>query len=57
MKAGIGLSIGVALGVSNISAVQVPLVLNNFKTRVAADSGLFEAESCLNILLTNLTKI
>jgi hypothetical protein len=57
MKAGIGLSIGVTLGGNNPSALQTTLIESAFKTRVAADSGLFEAESCLDILLTNLNKI
>lgn len=39
------------------SVVNVEVLINDFKTRVAADSGLFEAESCLSIVLTNLNKI
>lgn len=39
------------------SVVNVEVLINDFKTRIAADSGLFEAESCLNIILTNLNKI
>ena len=31
--------------------------IENFKARVAADSGVFEAESCLNTILTNLNNI
>lgn len=32
-------------------------IIGIFKTRVAADSGTFEAESCLNSTITNLRSI
>lgn len=32
-------------------------LIANFQTRVIADSGVFEAESCLNTTLTNLNNI
>ena len=57
MKVTIGLAVGILLGGNNQSNIQTVLLLNDFKTRVAADSGLFEAESCLSIVLTNLNKI
>lgn len=39
------------------NGVSVTALIDAFKARVAADSGLFEAESCLNTTLTNLNKI
>jgi len=33
------------------------ILTNNFKTRVSDDSGVFEAELCLNTILTNLNNI
>ena len=35
----------------------VGAIINAFKARVAADSGVFEAETCLKTTLTNLNKI
>jgi len=32
-------------------------LINAFKARVAADSGVFEAETCLKTTLRNLNKI
>lgn len=40
---------------STITNVQV--FIDNFKSRVATDAGLFEAESCLNTTLTQLNNI
>jgi hypothetical protein len=37
--------------------VSVLNLISAFKTRVSDNSGLSEAETCLNILLTNLNKI
>ncbi len=42
---------------TDIVGSPVPTIIINFKTRVLADSGLFEAETCLNTTLTNLNKI
>lgn len=32
-------------------------IINAFKARVASDNGIFEAESCLSTILTNLNNI
>ena len=39
------------------NGVSVSALIEAFKARVATDSGTFEAESCLNITLTNLNNI
>lgn len=39
------------------ASITVIALINAFKARVAADSGTFEAESCLNTTLTNLNNI
>jgi len=44
-------------GETDIIGSIVPQIILNFKTRVLADSGIFEAESCLSTTLTNLNKI
>jgi len=44
-------------GETDIVGSPVPNLIVNFKSIVIADSGLFEAESCLNTTLTNLNKI
>jgi len=44
-------------GETDIVGSPVPTIIINFKTRVLADSGLFEAETCLNTTLTNLNTI
>ena len=44
-------------GETDIIGSPVPLIISNFKVRVLADSGIFEAESCLNTTLTNLNNI
>ena len=41
-------------GETDIIGSPVPTLIINFKTRVLADLGTFEAESCLNTTLTNL---
>ena len=50
---GLGLGIGKGLLLQNL----VASIVKSFKIRVAADSGTFEAESCLNTILTNLNNI
>lgn len=57
MKIAIGLAIGVQLGGNNPSATQTALLLNAFKLRVAADTGLFSAETCLSAILEKLNSI
>lgn len=49
----LGLGIGI-LKVVNYLSSPIALIINAFKSRVAADSGTFEAESCLNTNLTSL---
>lgn len=44
-------------GETDIIGFSIPLIISNFKARVLADSGIFEAESCLNTTLTNLNNI
>ena len=44
-------------GETDIIGSPVTLIISNFKVRVLADSGIFEAESCLNTTLTNLNNI
>jgi len=49
--------LGLGLGLHKSVLLKVNLVLSlikQFKTRVSLASGIFEAESCLNTLLTNL---
>lgn len=51
-------AIGNFIGASQTVAVNAVLaIINAFKSRVAADSGTFEAESCLNTTITNLRNI
>jgi len=47
------------ISISNVirarnSGDQVSSIVNSFRERVLADSGIFEAESCLNNTLTKL---
>lgn len=44
-------------GETDIIGSPVPSLITNFKTRILADLGTFEAESCLNTTLTNLNNI
>lgn len=44
-------------GETDIIGSPIPLIITNFKTRVLADLGTFEAETCLNTTLTNLNNI
>ena len=44
-------------GETSLIGSPIPNLITNFKARVAADSGIFEAESCLNSILTNLNSI
>lgn len=44
-------------GETNIIGSPVPSIIDSFKLRVSANSGIFEAESCLNATLTNLNNI
>jgi len=41
----------------NSSGNKISKLIKEFKARVAADGGTFEAESCLNTTLTNLNNI
>jgi len=52
--------LGLGLGTAKPTFLGTSLVvelIKAFKARVAADSGIFEAESCLKTTLTNLNKI
>lgn len=52
--------LGLGLGTTktiNLGASLVVELINLFKARVAANSGIFEAETCLKITLRNLNKI
>ena len=52
--------LGLGLGTgkpTNLGSSLVVELINAFKARVAADSGVFEAETCLKTTLTNLNKI
>lgn len=52
------LGLGLGLGKpTNLGASLVIELINALKTRVAIDSGIFEAESCLKITLRNLNNI
>jgi len=51
------IAIGIGLAWKTNKLRLVSNLINSFKARVAADSGLFEAESCLNATLTNLNNI
>ena len=44
-------------GDTDILGSPVPGIVNNFKTTVFADGGVFEAETCLTETLTNLNNI
>jgi hypothetical protein len=44
-------------GETDIIGNPIPNIITDFKARVAADNGVFEAESCLNTILTNLNNI
>lgn len=41
----------------NSGGSKISKLIKDFKTRVALDGGIFEAESCLNTTLTNLNNI
>lgn len=52
--------LGIGLRITNIinfASDFVKRLIGAFKTRVLADAGSFEAESCLNTVLTNLRAI
>jgi len=52
--------LGLGLGTTkpiNLGTSLVAQLIKAFKIRVAADSGIFEAESCLKTTLNNLNKI
>ena len=52
------LSIGISLPTSNKGGLTpVQKQVNDFKVRVIADGGVFEAKACLNAQLTNLSNI
>jgi len=44
-------------GETEIIGSPIPLIISNFKARVLADGGTFEAENCLLTTLTNLNNI
>lgn len=44
-------------GKTDILGSLAVILTNAFKIRVTSDSGIFEAESCLNTILTNLNNI
>jgi hypothetical protein len=50
---GLGLGTGKSLLLQSYTAI----LIKAFKARVAADIGIFEAESCLKTTLQNLDKI
>jgi hypothetical protein len=39
------------------NGISINTLINDFKSRVIADGGVFEAETCLNAILTNLNNI
>ena len=52
------LALGMSLPSSNKGGVTpVQKQVNDFKARVIADGGVFEAKACLNAQLTNLSNI
>jgi hypothetical protein len=52
------LALGISLPSSNKgNLTPVQKQVNDFKTRVVADGGVFEAKACLNTQLTNLSNI
>jgi lysophospholipase L1-like esterase len=52
------MAIGIGIGLQFSKLVNgINSIINAFKTRVAADSGTFEAESCLNTTLTTLNNL
>jgi len=50
------ISIGIYVGSLNTKG-GINTLIANFKTRVEADGGVFEAESCLTTFLNNLNNI
>jgi len=52
------LALGMSLPSSNKGGLTpVQKQVNDFKVRVVADGGVFEAKACLNAQLTNLSNI
>jgi hypothetical protein len=51
------MQISIAILVGNNQVNIVSSIIFSFKTRIATDGGVFEAEACLNALLTNLNNI
>mgnify|MGYP003639088909 FL=1 len=52
------LALGISLVISNKGGVTpTEKLANDFKTRVVADGGVFEAKACLVTQLTNLSNI
>ncbi len=54
--------IGASISITNIVHLlpqggNIVALINSFKSRVSADGGVFEAEACLNAVLTNLNNI
>jgi len=44
-------------GETDITGAVVTNIISGFEERVISEAGIFEAESCLNITLTNLNSI
>ena len=56
------MALGIGMGLlygnsSSLVIIDVITLINSFKSRVSADGGVFEAEACLNAVLTNLNNI
>ena len=51
--------LGLGLGLNNSAAIRTAAqqLVNDFKARVIADGGVFEAKACLEAQLTNLNNI
>lgn len=45
------------VGETDIIGSPVPNIIDAFKVRVATESGVFEAQTCLNTTLTNLNNL
>ena len=54
---GLGLSLGFLYSLPLSDTIFISSLTTEFKARVASDGGVFEAESCLNTILTNLNNM
>jgi hypothetical protein len=50
-------ALGLGLEKNSFLSRFISNLIKSFKSRVTADSGIFEAENCLKSTLTNLNKI